>query len=655
MPVKLALVLVAACRVGNARSGRTATHTRRARVPITALAAAPIAAPSGQAAAPWTLTASDGSGLQLTRVDAKAVVQGPLAFTELHLYFHNPEDRDPRGHVRDHAAARRRGVALRDGERRPVAGGRGRREGSSRAARTTTSCTAGRIPRCSRRPPATSSPRACSRSRRTADKHIVICVQPGAAGRALRAAAARAAEDRARRRRSSTTTRARRHASRADADGAQLAAGSRLRRRRAGDRRGGRCRARWSSAQLAVSTDGAGAAPDDADGDDAARRYQRVARARLRALRRDRSATLVGALRTSTATRSRSRSSRSIRTREPIFSGPASGYGDAQDEELHRARRGRRVGSRAGDRDARRAAAPRVVVVTDGVITAGPETPGARRGDQRSCAIERARRRARRRHPRRARSRPRSCAPGLPHAGDVLDLDRGIDDVVAGLGEAVADRRRDRGRRARRGSIRATIPVGAPRQRADGVRADGEARRSAIEVVDRRHARARSASRRATPALVERAVAARRDRRSSRASSTAAPATTRRRCATEIATALGRGARDLEPDLDARARERRRLRALRHRSQRARRHPRRRPRRLEQTHRTAFIAQDRRDRARARTRSSRRAAPAILGSSATPGPRREDVASLADDRRHLERLRRARTSTAVCSVTRPAR
>src|SRR5215207_10694004 len=43
--------------------------------------------------APWTLTASDGSGLILTRIDARAVFQGPLAFTELHLYFHNPEDR----------------------------------------------------------------------------------------------------------------------------------------------------------------------------------------------------------------------------------------------------------------------------------------------------------------------------------------------------------------------------------------------------------------------------------------------------------------------------------------------------------------------------------------------------------------------------------
>lgn len=43
--------------------------------------------------APWSLTASDGSGLQLVSVEAKAVIEGPLAFTELHLRFHNPEDR----------------------------------------------------------------------------------------------------------------------------------------------------------------------------------------------------------------------------------------------------------------------------------------------------------------------------------------------------------------------------------------------------------------------------------------------------------------------------------------------------------------------------------------------------------------------------------
>src|SRR5687768_14292274 len=60
------------------------------------MVAAPIAT-AAVAEAPWSLTASDGSGLELVRVDAKAVVEGPLAFTELHLWFHNPEDRTREG------------------------------------------------------------------------------------------------------------------------------------------------------------------------------------------------------------------------------------------------------------------------------------------------------------------------------------------------------------------------------------------------------------------------------------------------------------------------------------------------------------------------------------------------------------------------------
>lgn len=47
--------------------------------------------------APVSLTASDGSGLALTRFEAEVVVHGPLAFTELHLSFHNPEDRQIEG------------------------------------------------------------------------------------------------------------------------------------------------------------------------------------------------------------------------------------------------------------------------------------------------------------------------------------------------------------------------------------------------------------------------------------------------------------------------------------------------------------------------------------------------------------------------------
>ena len=41
----------------------------------------------------YTLTAADGRGLRLVAIDAKAVIEGPLAFTELHLKFENTENR----------------------------------------------------------------------------------------------------------------------------------------------------------------------------------------------------------------------------------------------------------------------------------------------------------------------------------------------------------------------------------------------------------------------------------------------------------------------------------------------------------------------------------------------------------------------------------
>jgi len=68
-----------------------ATPVRSALVQLPQIAANEL--PLDQTPAPWTLTASDGSGLVATRVEAKAVVQGPLAFTELHLYFANVESR----------------------------------------------------------------------------------------------------------------------------------------------------------------------------------------------------------------------------------------------------------------------------------------------------------------------------------------------------------------------------------------------------------------------------------------------------------------------------------------------------------------------------------------------------------------------------------
>jgi TonB family protein len=51
--------------------------------------------PAGQP--PFALTATDGSGLRLTRLTASAVVEGPLAFTELRLTFENPEPRQLEG------------------------------------------------------------------------------------------------------------------------------------------------------------------------------------------------------------------------------------------------------------------------------------------------------------------------------------------------------------------------------------------------------------------------------------------------------------------------------------------------------------------------------------------------------------------------------
>src|SRR5262249_19695446 len=93
---RLALVLFSAACSGKPN---TAQPAEVVAVPLTA-ATASIA--SQQIAhqdlvPPWSLTASDGSGLLLTRVDAKAVFEGPLAYTELHLYFHNPEDRRREG------------------------------------------------------------------------------------------------------------------------------------------------------------------------------------------------------------------------------------------------------------------------------------------------------------------------------------------------------------------------------------------------------------------------------------------------------------------------------------------------------------------------------------------------------------------------------
>jgi hypothetical protein len=52
------------------------------------------------APAPISLTASDGAGLELVSLTADAAIEDPLAFTELHLTFRNPENRVREGRFR---------------------------------------------------------------------------------------------------------------------------------------------------------------------------------------------------------------------------------------------------------------------------------------------------------------------------------------------------------------------------------------------------------------------------------------------------------------------------------------------------------------------------------------------------------------------------
>ena len=55
--------------------------------------ALPAAAAVATVEAPVSLTASDGSGLTIVSYDVDAVIAGPLAFTEMRLVFENPQDR----------------------------------------------------------------------------------------------------------------------------------------------------------------------------------------------------------------------------------------------------------------------------------------------------------------------------------------------------------------------------------------------------------------------------------------------------------------------------------------------------------------------------------------------------------------------------------
>ncbi len=56
-----------------------------------------LVTPRQKPSPPVSLTASDGTGLKLLRLDARAVLSDPLAFTELHLTFQNPRQQTIEG------------------------------------------------------------------------------------------------------------------------------------------------------------------------------------------------------------------------------------------------------------------------------------------------------------------------------------------------------------------------------------------------------------------------------------------------------------------------------------------------------------------------------------------------------------------------------
>jgi hypothetical protein len=57
----------------------------------------PVQAEEGDVVAPFSLTAQDGTGLELVSLQSRAVVEDPLAFTELKMVFRNPQDRQIEG------------------------------------------------------------------------------------------------------------------------------------------------------------------------------------------------------------------------------------------------------------------------------------------------------------------------------------------------------------------------------------------------------------------------------------------------------------------------------------------------------------------------------------------------------------------------------
>lgn len=126
-PLFLLPILALACSGENAVSTPARTppaEASRAAPPVVAIdwERQPVVlavAGDGSEGAPVSLTAGDGAGLQIVSLSARAVVQDPIAFTELHFVFKNPEPRDIEGRFEitlpPNAAVSRFAMRQRDG------------------------------------------------------------------------------------------------------------------------------------------------------------------------------------------------------------------------------------------------------------------------------------------------------------------------------------------------------------------------------------------------------------------------------------------------------------------------------------------------------------------------------------------------------------
>ncbi len=100
LPASLALCLAAAASLACTPSPRANVDAEQGDEECRLeWRAQPVVAPGQepQIVSPFSLTASDGTGLEIIGVEARAVVEDPLAFTELKLTFRNPEPRQIEG------------------------------------------------------------------------------------------------------------------------------------------------------------------------------------------------------------------------------------------------------------------------------------------------------------------------------------------------------------------------------------------------------------------------------------------------------------------------------------------------------------------------------------------------------------------------------